>query len=546
MKSKIIYLICLALSAMMLFAACEDGAGVGGENNGANSGDSSTCEHPLSDAWESTADIHWNPTTCEHGEHRGNVGEHVDADEDGNCDVCGYVGEHIHTYADEWIFDANNHWKKTTCTHDKIGFFSAHADENSDAECDSCGAHVHVLTTTGMCLGCKEQIKVVDTSNLSGVVASIVDHQINVSGGKITYNFVGRYNNSAQSTKTNKIIDYLYGTGSAYYKIASAAEVKSSDRDGVEYEASTNDLVEKWINLEADDSIYSVYRETIGGVAGNINKDASAADVLSGYYYNVSTLCSGYGAEGVLAALYVRSQELGSSDFVVEENEGNYKFSFNYLAVNSTNTSDGQGNSLGVVTNVNYFVVNVEFDYNSDFTLTSLNITCDCYTSDAGSNLDGDLDLDNVDLEFATQTGKVDIKEGAKADTYTFTVEQTVGERTFVNPYTKADMRPSGFEIYREYEYKNLATDTITISLTNLPEDETSPFVRFFIKSNDASKLLDADDITFSSSDDEGLKYTGFDPVKTRGAFLAKKTGTYTVTITIVDEVRTFTVIVVN
>ena len=36
MKSKIIYLICLALSAMMLFAACEDGtgAGVGGENNG--------------------------------------------------------------------------------------------------------------------------------------------------------------------------------------------------------------------------------------------------------------------------------------------------------------------------------------------------------------------------------------------------------------------------------------------------------------------------------------------------------------------------------
>ncbi len=550
MKLRLLLILCLVLSAVMVFASCDEAAdnGEGGASNlgGGGNSDGNDCSHTFSEDWTMNATHHWHAATCEHGENRNAYAEHDDADEDGVCNSCSYNVGHEHTYSSEWKFDSNKHWKEATCTHTKeITSFEAHADENSDAKCDSCEAHVHVLSTTGMCLGCHEQIKVIDTSNLSGVIGALVDHQINANGGKIISNFVGRYNNSAQLTKTNKVIDYLYGSGSAYYKIASAAEIKSTDREGVEYEASTTDLVEKWINLEADESIYAVVRETIGGVEGKIERDSANANTLYGYYFNVSTLASGYGAEGILKALYEKSQATGASDFAVEENEGNYKFSFNYLAINSTNTSDGQGNALGIVTNVNYFVVSVEFSYDADYTLTALSIVCDCYTSDAGSNLQGDLDIDNIDLEFAAQTGKINLVEGAKADTYSFTVEQTAGERTFENPYNKAAFTPSNFEVYSDRDGMIVCPDTVTISLTNLPEDEYYPYARFRLISTEEDKMFtEADSITFTSSDNSGLYFASFDPVRTMGSFLAKKVGTYTVTIDVNGSVRTFTVIV--
>ena len=533
---------------LMLFAACEDGAGagVGGENNGTNSGNSVACEHPLSDAWESTADMHWNPTTCEHGEYRGNVGVHVDADEDGNCDVCAYEGEHIHTYSDTWLSDANSHWKVSTCTHKKISFFSAHSDENSDAECDSCGAHVHVVDVNGRCLSCQEQVKVVDTSNMGQVIAALVGGHVNVNGGKITSSFVGRYANSAHSTKSASVIDYSIGIGSIYYNIATAAEVKGADKEGTSYEASTTNYMEKWLSLNEDNSVFGVYRETAAGVTGDFNVDVVTADNLYGHYYSVSTLASGYGAEDVLKALYEKSQDKYSSGFEVEENEGNYKFSFNYTAINKTNTSDNQGNSLGIVTNVNYFEVDVEFSYDADYALTALYINCDCYTNDAGSNLEGDLDIDNIDLEYAAQTGGIIIKEGAKADTYTFTVEQTVGERTYVNEYTKSYFTPSSFEVYSDRDGTIVCPDTVTIKISDYPnDDELSPFVRFRVMPTDEGKIFtDADEITFTSSDNEGLKFASFDPVRKMGSFLAKQVGTYTVTVSVNGTVRTFTVIV--
>ena len=138
------------------------------------------------------------------------------------------------------------------------------------------------------------------------------------------------------------------------------------------------------------------------------------------------------------------------------------------------------------------------------------------------------------------------MKENAKADTYTFTVEQTAGEKTFVNEYTRAALTPSTFSVYSDRDGTILAEDTVTISLTNLPEDEYYPFVRFRVMSDDESKTFtEADEIIFTSSDDAGLYFASFDGVRKMGSFLAKQVGTYTVTVSVNGTVRTFTVNVV-
>ena len=64
--------------------------------------------------------------------------------------------------------------------------------------------------------------------------------------------------------------------------------------------------------------------------------------------------------------------------------------------------------------------------------------------------------------------------------------------------------------------------------------------------STDSDKIFTAeDDITFTSSNDEGLKFTSFDGIRIMGSFLAKTAGTYTVTISVNGSERTFTVVVV-
>ena len=533
---KIIILLCLAILATAILASCDNVTG----------GNGNSCSHPLSTEWDSDANSHWNPTTCEHGEYRGNFGVHTDADEDGACDVCAYASGHIHTWSD-WYSDAYYQWRTAICAHTNVNDgLSAHADDDVNGECDVCGGHVHVVDATGRCGICNTQVRVVDTSNMGQVIAALVGGHVNVNGGKITSAFVGRYANSAQSTKSASVIEYLIGTGSIYYNIATAAEVKGANKEGTSYEASTTNYMEKWLSLNADNSVFGVYKQTTAGVTGNFEKDVVTADNLFGHYYSVSTLASGYGAEGILKALYDKSQDKYSSGFEVVEGEGNYKFSFNYTAINKTNTFDTQGNPLGIVTNVNYFEVDVEFSYDADYALTSLYINCDCYTNDAGSNLEGDLDIDNIDLEYAAQTGGIIIKENAKADTYTFTVEQTVGAKTFVNEYTKSYFTPSSFEVYSDRDGTIVCPDTVTIAISDYPnDDELNPVVRFRLISTEDGKIFtDADEITFTSSNDAGLKFISFDGIRVMGSFLAKTAGTYTVTVNVNGAIRTFTVIV--
>ncbi len=93
------------------------------------------------------ADGHWHAPTCGHDVDGTDLSEHVDADNNSVCDVCAWDYEHEHTYADEFSTDENEHWKEVTCGHDiPAGEKNIHVDANKDGLCDVCGyaaSHFH-------------------------------------------------------------------------------------------------------------------------------------------------------------------------------------------------------------------------------------------------------------------------------------------------------------------------------------------------------------------------------------------------------------------
>lgn len=101
MKKKLILFICIISLITVAFASCEK-----------------KCEHTFSEKWYSDATQHWHPATCEHAEtERSGLAPHVDADENGLCDVCEYEVKHTHTYNSDWTITDTHHWYAATCSH---------------------------------------------------------------------------------------------------------------------------------------------------------------------------------------------------------------------------------------------------------------------------------------------------------------------------------------------------------------------------------------------------------------------------------------------
>ncbi len=96
--------------------------------------------------WKTSETQHWHAATCEHADEKKDLGNHVDANDDGKCDVCDYQMDeeppaHEHTYSDEFTAkDETGHWRLPTCDDTTDGIdFAAHVDENGDGKCDVCG-----------------------------------------------------------------------------------------------------------------------------------------------------------------------------------------------------------------------------------------------------------------------------------------------------------------------------------------------------------------------------------------------------------------------
>ena len=97
MKRNLIALLCIMLLTVLCLASCG-------------------CDHTFSNEWYSDETHHWHPATCEHAEtERGDFGPHVDADEDGICEICHAPSAHVHTYEEAWQTDDSHHWRNPTC-----------------------------------------------------------------------------------------------------------------------------------------------------------------------------------------------------------------------------------------------------------------------------------------------------------------------------------------------------------------------------------------------------------------------------------------------
>lgn len=105
-------------------------------------------------AWRFDDNQHWNPATCGSdcpdvvADLKGNIADHVDEDEDGECDICDFGNMHRHTFDEtEWVSDESGHWYEATCEHSaKKGSFAVHTDEDEDFICDECDFVIHEHT----------------------------------------------------------------------------------------------------------------------------------------------------------------------------------------------------------------------------------------------------------------------------------------------------------------------------------------------------------------------------------------------------------------
>ena len=415
MKRKILALLLAAAMIVCAFASCTT-AGNGNENDEPTQDE---CNHTFSENWSSNADSHWHAATCEHGENKDSLAAHTDADEDGKCDVCAYEMGHEHTFAEEWSSDETKHWHAASCTHTTEKSDEAlHADDDKNGECDVCSAHVHTLDDTGYCTGCNQQIEELNKNDISIVLAAIIAAYNKVVSGSVDYtNVIVGGSNITLSHK----FEYTLATDGIYSKRTDSTSV-----------------TEIWSRLNGE-TVESVLVESNGDTVLNAEPNAASEDNLIGYYFAVSTLSDGYGAENILYNLYTLATTENSgnkvADLVVnldaENNKGS--FSYNILTINS-DTAEGEPD------NVNYYVVTVDFTYSAEFVLTELNVNCDCYTN----SLD-DESLNDYTYDQASQT--ITMKETATADTYTFAVTQIAGEKAALDMSGAEKYIPDSFEL---------------------------------------------------------------------------------------------------
>lgn len=401
------------------------------------------CEHEFSSNWESNDTGHWHPAICDHGEIKDGYAEHVDSDENSVCDVCGYEGDglkHVCTFEEEWQSSETHHWHAATCSHkDEKGDYDLHSDVDLNGECDYCTAHVHKMNIIGLCSGCGVRLKEVDDiENLEIAMAiyAISQNHYNVNGGTIDYEFIGRSNSGAEFESTMyKDVEYIFGNGYTYIKESTNTTVGGENTTG---------LKEAWYEVDGN-GVFGVYKED----ESDFILDSATENSLLGFYYAVSTFADGHGAENILYNLFEISQDVNSDgfDYTLDDNSASFKFNHNISKVNISNTTGGQ------VVNVSHFIVEVKFTRTDDYTLTGMDITIDVYTNDPGATSEGILE-DDIDFDYDVETGRIVMRDNAKADTYTIKTVQSVGERTAINPNPKSSFVPDSFDVFADADRK--------------------------------------------------------------------------------------------
>ncbi len=109
--------------------------------------------HTYAEDWLHDAEGHWHEATCDCEEVPDNKEAHKDTNNDGLCDICEYNYNHNHSYSQDWTRDCTNHWHAADCGHIVAGAeLAAHVDADGDKTCDVClyvieDIHEHYYST---------------------------------------------------------------------------------------------------------------------------------------------------------------------------------------------------------------------------------------------------------------------------------------------------------------------------------------------------------------------------------------------------------------
>lgn len=440
MKRNFLLLLCIVALMLTCFISCTP-----------------ECEHPVSEEWTSDANNHWHATTCEHGEFRQGYAAHIDANEDSACDVCGHEVKHEHTFSDRWSSDEEKHWKDATCTHiDEKTEEGLHLDDDVNGECDTCKAHVHILDGAGFCKGCGKEIRPVVETDISSVIYATTARTYNVKNGFVDYYQLSSFKNAEDNGVIEHLVEFILGTNGTYVKMSyDEVETIGEYPNAVVNKTGKTEILEKWIKIVGDDA-EGVSAISVDGIYKSAEPAAFGPDDLAGYYYAVSNLADGHGAEELLLNLYNAYLEYGIDDAVIDHDaEANtYDFSFKALIANKI-TVGGEASEEYAA---NYFEVSLTFEYDNDYTLLSLDLTCDCYTNDPGKGVDFNRE-EEIDFDYNYADGTFVMREGARPDKYEISVTQIVGTREEIELNDGSKFAPDNFELFIDKALEEKATD---------------------------------------------------------------------------------------
>ena len=432
--------------------------------------------HTFKDTWSNDASGHWYEPTCECTEDLRVVLAHVDNNNDGACDICTYT-DHQHTYSEGYTADCTNHWNAADCGHTVAGAnVEAHIDETGDGVCDVCkyviedlhehiysaewdgdgeyhwhnaicehkvevsGKEGHIINDAGYCTVCNKQIKEVDKTDILAVLkAAIANNYKVVTGTVIADEMLYGAGAALETGKTNKVF-FVLGNGDSYVEWGSYN--KTGEFTGVD---------EYYLQTLENGTIFAVQIPYYDGNKRNDELKMFPVDgdpmKLNGYNYTPGAILAAYDDTETLAQtianlydILVKNVNVSNPQSGYDAETGKYTFSYGFFSVNETSGStslDGTGEDV-VSYYVEYYDVKVEFTVDENLVINNATFSVDSYR-----NLEG---VDE-DLEYDPVENKVTFLPGKSATTYTYTVAQTSGERTYTTIYPKASLIPQGFDL---------------------------------------------------------------------------------------------------
>ncbi|MBR1974390.1 MAG: hypothetical protein IKA20_00900 [Clostridia bacterium] len=440
--------------------------------------------HTYATEWSKDAEGHWYDATCECVDVPVVKVAHVDANNDGACDICAFT-DHEHTYAEGWTADCTNHWHAADCGHIVAGAdLAAHVDENSDGECDVCnyviedihehiyanewssddqyhwyaaicehkdqinGKEAHVINGAGDCTVCGKHINDVDATSIEDVLAAAQANNYKVNHGDVvasTEVWGGTGKGTLENGATDRV-HFALGNGESYLQFT------HFDMNG-----TFVDQKEQWFESAGEDVIYGVemaYGEyQLAPIMG-------APQFLNGYNYIPGSIVPGSDTDtstiaNMLSALYSQMKAGERVSNAVESYDattGKYTFAYTYYSVNVT-TSGGQFDNI----ELELYNVDVAFTVNEEMIIDWSEFEVEVYR-----DYEQDRDLAYTyeigeDGATVTLTSDVTLSATANPSYYRYSVAQTAGERTFTTPYPRESLIPTDFNFYyvTDHEFPN-------------------------------------------------------------------------------------------